>query len=84
MSKEDDYVEMEGEVVEIIRNAVYKVKLPNGHIIDAYVGGKLERRLGKKKIVVCDKVIVAISTYDLNRGRITNLVKRVNPAISNS
>lgn len=76
MSKEEDYVEMEGEVVEIIRNAVYKIKLSNGHIIDAYLGGKLSNKLGRKKIVVCDRVTVAISTYDLNRGRITNLIKK--------
>ena len=78
MSKEDEYVEMEGEVVDVNRNG-FKVQLPNGHIIDAYIGYKLKSRLGKKKIVLCDKVIVAISTYDLNHGRIVNLVKRPVP-----
>lgn len=76
MSKEDDYLEMEGDVVDSIRNAVYKVKLPNGHMIDAYVGGKLERRLGRKKIVIGDRVCVAVSTYDLNKGRIVYLIKK--------
>ena len=82
MSKEDDYAEMEGEVVEIVRN-IHKVKLPNGHVIDAYIGGNLKRRMGRKKIVVCDKVIVAISTYDLNRGRIVRLLKQQIPITSN-
>ncbi len=76
MAKEDNYVELEGEVVEIIRNAVYKVQLTNGHIIDAYLGGKLRARLGKKKIVVCDRVSVAVSTYDLNKGRIIDIIRR--------
>ncbi len=75
MSKEDDYVDMEGEVVEIVRN-IFKVKLPNGHIVDAYIGAKLARRLGRKKIVLCDRVVVAVCTYDLNKGRIVSILKK--------
>ncbi len=61
-------IEVEGVVVEVIRNAVYKVKLPNGHIIDAYLAG----RLVVKHISVLegDEVTVELSPYDVNRGRI--------------
>lgn len=60
-------IEVEGIVVEAVRN-VYKVKLPNGHIVDAYVAGKL--KLSHISIFEGDKVTVELSPYDLNHGRI--------------
>jgi translation initiation factor IF-1 len=67
MSKAD-CIELEGEVVEVQRNAVFKVKLANEHIVTAYLSGKLYKNC--IKILVGDKVKVEISPYDLTKGRI--------------
>lgn len=64
----DEAIEVEGEVVEVIRNANFKVKLPNEHIINAYLAGNLVVR--KIKVLEGDKVTVELSPYDLTRGRI--------------
>ena len=65
----DDVVEFEGEVVEALPNATFKVKLPNGHIVTAHISGKL--RLNYIRIVPGDKVTVEVSVYYLSKGRIT-------------
>lgn len=64
----DDCIELEGVVEEIIRSDI-KVRLSNGHLITAYLAGKLI--VHKIKIIVGDKVKVEISPYDLTKGRIT-------------
>ena len=68
MSK-DDVIEFEGTVVEALPNAVFKVKLPNGHIVVAHISGKL--RMNYIRILPGDKVTVEVSVYDLDKGRIT-------------
>lgn len=69
MSK-DDVFEMEGTVVEVLPNTVFKVKLSaNGQVIVAHVSGKI--RMHTIRILPGDKVTVEISPYDLTRGRIT-------------
>ncbi|WP_079536871.1 translation initiation factor IF-1 [Phoenicibacter congonensis] len=68
MSKAD-VVELEGEVLEALPNAMFKVKLENGHEILAHISGKM--RMHYIKILPGDKVTVELSVYDLNRGRIT-------------
>ena len=69
MSKSDVF-EMEGIVVEVLPNKVFKVKLTaNGQIITAHVSGKI--RMHTIRILPGDKVTVEISPYDLTRGRIT-------------
>lgn len=65
----DDVIEFEGEVVEVLPNAVFKVKLPNGHIVTAHLSGKL--RMNYIRILQGDHVTVEVSVYDLNKGRIT-------------
>lgn len=67
MSK-SDCLEMEGVVIEILRSSKCKVKLSNGHIVEAYFGGKLQKN--KIKAVVGDGVKVEISPYDLTQGRV--------------
>ncbi len=67
MSKED-LIEAEGEVIEVLGNTNFKVKIMNGHIITAYISGKL--RTNYIKILVGDKVKVEMSPYDLTKGRI--------------
>ena len=69
MSK-DDVFEMEGIVVEVLQNTIFKVKLTaNEQVITAHVSGKI--RMHTIRILPGDKVLVEISPYDLTRGRIT-------------
>ena len=69
MSKNDMF-EMEGTVVEVLPNTVFKVKLTaNSQIITAHVSGKI--RMNTIRILPGDRVTVEISPYDLTRGRIT-------------
>ena len=65
----DDVIEFEGVVVEALPNTVFKVKLPNGHIVTAHISGKL--RMNYIKILPGDKVTVEVSIYDPSKGRIT-------------
>jgi translation initiation factor IF-1 len=68
MAKED-VVEVQGTVVEALPNAMFKVKLENGHEILAHISGKL--RMHFIRILPGDTVTVELSPYDLTRGRIT-------------
>lgn len=68
MSKED-VIEVEGKVVEALPNAMFKVKLENGHIVLAHVSGKM--RMNFIRILPGDRVTMELTPYDLNRGRIT-------------
>ena len=67
MSK-DDVIETEGVIVEALPNASFKVRLSNGHIITAYISGKL--RMNYIKIIPGDGVKLEMSPYDLTKGRI--------------
>lgn len=64
----EDAIEVEGVVVETLPNAMFRVKLDNGHIILAHVSGKM--RMHFIRILPGDKVMVELSPYDLTRGRI--------------
>ena len=65
----DDVIEYEGKVVEALPNANFKVELPNGHIVNAHISGKL--RMNYIRILVGDTVTVEVSPYDISKGRIT-------------
>lgn len=67
MSKED-VIEMQGEVVENLPNATFKVKLENGHIVLGHISGKM--RMHYIRILPGDKVTVQLTPYDLTKGRI--------------
>ena len=67
MSK-DDVIEVEGKVVEKLPNAMFQVELENGHQILAHISGKL--RMNFIRIIPGDKVLIAMSPYDLTKGRI--------------
>lgn len=67
MGKEDA-IEVEGTVIEALPGTNFKVELTNGHVILAHISGKL--RLHYIRILVGDKVTVAMSPYDLSKGRI--------------
>jgi translation initiation factor IF-1 len=64
----EDIIEVEGEVIELLPNTKFRVKLPNEHIILAHISGKM--RMNFIKILPGDKVMVEISRYDLSKGRI--------------
>ena len=68
MSKQD-VIEVEGTILESLPNAMFQVKLENGHVILAHISGKL--RMNFIKILPGDRVTVELTPYDLNRGRIT-------------
>ena len=59
----------DGVVLEALPNAVFKVKLPNGHIVTAHISGKL--RMNYIRILPGDRVTIEVSVYDLTKGRIT-------------
>jgi translation initiation factor IF-1 len=67
MTKED-VIEMQGEVVENLPNATFRVKLENGHIVLGHISGKM--RMHYIRILPGDKVTVQLTPYDLTKGRI--------------
>ena len=72
MGKEEK-IEMEGEILESLRNGMFRVSLDNGHVMIGYTSGKMKRfriRMGPG-----DRVRVEVSPYDLDRGRIVYRVR---------
>ncbi len=65
----EDVIAVEGIVSDSLPNAMFKVKLENGHEILAHISGKL--RQNYIKILPGDRVTMELSPYDLSRGRIT-------------
>ena len=66
-------IEVEGTVVEALPNAMFRVELPNGHEVLAHISGKI--RVHYIRVLPGDKVLIELSPYDLNRGRITYRLK---------
>jgi len=66
-------IEVEGTVIEALPNAMFRVKLPNGHEVLAEISGKI--RLHYIRVLPGDKVLIELSPYDLKRGRITYRLK---------
>ncbi len=64
-----DFIEVQGEVLELMPAATFKVALENGHEILAHLSGKM--RMNKIRLLPGDKVKLQISPYDLTKGRIT-------------
>jgi translation initiation factor IF-1 len=62
-------IEVEGKVMESLRDATFRVELANGHKVLAYVSGKI--RMNYIRVLPGDRVLVQLSPYDLGRGRIT-------------
>ncbi|MBK7325377.1 MULTISPECIES: translation initiation factor IF-1 [Propionivibrio] len=67
MAKED-LIEMQGEVVENLPNATFRVMLENGHVVLGFISGKM--RMHYIRILPGDKVTVQLTPYDLSRARI--------------
>ncbi|EFF88946.1 MULTISPECIES: translation initiation factor IF-1 [unclassified Streptomyces] len=68
MAKTAKGLELEGTVLECLRNATFKVELPNGHHVLAHISGKIRKNY--IRILPFDRVLVELSPYDLTRGRI--------------
>ena len=62
-------IEQDGSITEALSNAMFRVKLENGHIITAHISGKM--RMHYIKLLPGDKVRLEMSPYDLTKGRIT-------------
>ena len=69
MSEKEDAIEFAGEVTELLPNAMFRVKLENGHEVLAYASGKMRKH--RIRVLVGDKVNVEMTPYDLTKGRIT-------------
>lgn len=67
MPKEDS-IEMSGVVIETLPNTTFKVKLENGHVINAHISGRMRKNY--IRILTGDAVMVELTPYDLTRGRI--------------
>lgn len=68
MAKEEK-IQLEGEVIDALPNAMFRVKLENDHVMVAHISGKM--RMHYIRILPGDRVTVEISPYDLTKGRIT-------------
>lgn len=67
MAKEEA-IEMEGIVIESLPNTNFKVKLDNGHVVNAHISGRMRKHY--IRILLGDRVTVQLTPYDLTKGRI--------------
>jgi translation initiation factor IF-1 len=65
----EDCIRVEGTVVELLPNTMFRVELPNKHRVLAHISGKM--RLHFIRLMPGDQVTVELSPYDLSKGRIT-------------
>ncbi|MDX1961870.1 MAG: translation initiation factor IF-1 [Pirellulales bacterium] len=68
MAEKEEALELEGVVLQALANTSFHVQLDGGHIVTAYVAGRMRKNF--IRIVPGDKVKVALSPYDLTKGRI--------------
>ena len=68
MAKEEN-IEMEGTVIETLPKTTFRVELDNGHVMMAYISGRMRKNY--IRILTGDRVTVQMTPYDLSRGRIT-------------
>lgn len=69
MSEKEESIKMKATILELLPNAMFRVRLENNHEIIAHTSGKI--RKNRIRILAGDKVTIEISTYDLTKGRIT-------------
>ena len=69
MSKSDDVIEFEGQIIDVLPGQSFKVELENGHIVVCYTSGRL--RKNRIRLVLGDRVRVEMTPYDLTKGRVT-------------
>jgi translation initiation factor IF-1 len=68
LSNKEEAIEVEATVEETLPNAMFRVKLDNGHVVLAHISGKMRKHF--IRILPGDKVLVELSPYDVSRGRI--------------
>lgn len=66
-------IEVEGKVIAVLPNTMFRVELANGHQVLAHISGKMRKHY--IKILPGDRVLVELSPYDLSRGRVTYRLK---------
>jgi translation initiation factor IF-1 len=77
LAKKKDVIVMQGNILESLPNATFRVKLDNGHEIIAHISGKMRKNF--IKLLPGDRVTVEVSIYDLNKGRIVRREKLNKP-----
>ncbi len=65
----EDYIEMEGTVIDTLPNTTFRVKLDNDHIVTAHISGRMRKNY--IRILTGDRVTVQLTPYDLTKGRIS-------------
>ena len=68
MAKEEEKIQVDGTIIEALPATQFHVKLDNGHVVLAYLSGRMRKYY--IRILLGDRVRVEVSPYDLNRGRI--------------
>jgi translation initiation factor IF-1 len=66
-------IEVEGKVIAVLPNTMFRVELANGHQVLAHISGKMRKHY--IKILPGDRVLLELSPYDLSRGRVTYRLK---------
>ena len=66
-------IEVEGKVITVLPNTMFRVELTNGHQVLAHISGKMRNHY--IKILPGDRVLIELSPYDLSRGRVTYRLK---------
>src|SRR5207247_7828830 len=68
IADKEEKIEMEGEIIESLRNRMFKIRLDNGHEMLGYTAGRMKRY--RIRMLLGDRVRIELSPYDLDRGRI--------------
>ena len=68
IAEKEEKIEMEGEIIEALRNRMFKIRLENGQEMIGYTAGRMKRY--RIRMMLGDRVRVEVSPYDLSRGRI--------------
>ncbi len=71
--KNKQVIELEGKVVESLPNAIFRIQLEAGQIVLGHLSGKM--RINKIRVLPGDKVLMEMTPYDLNKGRITRRLR---------
>ena len=69
MSKNDDVIEFEGQIIDVLPGQSFKVELENGHVVVCYTSGRL--RKNRIRLVLGDEVRIEMTPYDMTKGRIS-------------
>lgn len=65
----EDYIEMEGTVIDTLPNTTFRVQLDNDHVVTAHISGRMRKNY--IRILTGDRVTVQLTPYDLTKGRIS-------------